>query len=56
MARALLDYVDIGCELLSIRGWDPLNDAIDYARYVLPLVRRELARRAGARVPVPAGG
>ena len=41
----LLDYVDIGCELLSIRGYDPLNDAIDYARYVLPLVRQELAHR-----------
>ena len=53
VARALLDYVDIGCELLSIRGWDPLNDAIDYARYVLPLVRQELARRPSA-VPVPA--
>jgi alkanesulfonate monooxygenase len=51
VAQALLDYVDIGCELLSIRGWDPLNDAIDYARYVLPLVRQELAHRvpAGAR-------
>ena len=46
VAQALLDYVDIGCELLSIRGWDPLNDAIDYARYVLPLVRQELAHRA----------
>ncbi|MEV7084801.1 LLM class flavin-dependent oxidoreductase [Streptomyces sp. NPDC093085] len=45
VAAALLDYVDIGCELLSIRGWDPLNDAIDYARYVLPLVRQELAAR-----------
>jgi alkanesulfonate monooxygenase len=45
VAQALLDYVDIGCELLSIRGWDPLNDAIDYARYVLPLVRQELAHR-----------
>jgi alkanesulfonate monooxygenase len=45
VAAALLDYVDIGCELLSIRGWDPLNDAIDYARYVLPLVRQELAHR-----------
>jgi alkanesulfonate monooxygenase len=45
VAQALLDYVDIGCELLSIRGWDPLNDAIDYARYVLPLVRQELANR-----------
>ena len=48
VALALLDYVDIGCELLSIRGWDPLNDAIDYARYVLPLVRQELAHRATA--------
>jgi alkanesulfonate monooxygenase len=45
VAQALLDYVDIGCELLSIRGWDPLNDAIDYARYVVPLVRQELAHR-----------
>jgi alkanesulfonate monooxygenase len=53
VAAALLDYVDIGCELLSIRGWDPLNDAIDYARYVLPLVRQELAHRGNA-VPVPA--
>ncbi|MBM9509595.1 LLM class flavin-dependent oxidoreductase [Actinacidiphila acididurans] len=48
VAKALLDYVDIGCELLSIRGWDPLNDAVDYARYVLPLVRQELAHRAAA--------
>jgi alkanesulfonate monooxygenase len=48
VAAALLDYVDIGCELLSIRGYDPLNDAIDYARYVLPLVRQELAHRAQA--------
>ncbi|MCX5555498.1 LLM class flavin-dependent oxidoreductase [Streptomyces sp. NBC_00038] len=46
VAQALLDYVDIGCDLLSIRGYDPLNDAIDYARYVLPLVRQELAHRA----------
>lgn len=45
VAAALLDYVDIGCELLSIRGHDPLNDAIDYARFVLPLVRQELAHR-----------
>jgi len=56
VAQALLDYTDIGCELLSIRGWDPLNDAIDYARYVLPLVRQELARRPETRVPAGAGG
>jgi alkanesulfonate monooxygenase len=46
VAAALLDYVDIGCELLSVRGYDPLNDAVDLGRYVLPLVRQELARRA----------
>ena len=56
VAQALLDYTDIGCDLLSIRGWDPLNDAIDYARYVLPLVRQELARRPEVRVPAGAGG
>ncbi|HKS47347.1 MAG TPA: LLM class flavin-dependent oxidoreductase [Amycolatopsis sp.] len=45
VAQALLDYVDIGCELLSIRGYDPLDDALDLGRYVLPLVREELAKR-----------
>ncbi|QWB21268.1 MULTISPECIES: LLM class flavin-dependent oxidoreductase [Streptomyces] len=48
VAKALLDYVDIGCELLSMRGYDPLNDAIDYARHVLPLVRQELKHRASS--------
>lgn len=45
VAAALLDYVDIGCELLSIRGYDPFNDAIGYAKDVLPLVRQELKHR-----------
>ena len=48
VAQALLDYVDIGCELLSIRGYDPLADVNDYSRYVLPLVRQELAHRSAA--------
>jgi alkanesulfonate monooxygenase len=45
VAAAILDYVDLGAELISIRGYDNLNDAIDYGRYVLPLVRQELAHR-----------
>jgi alkanesulfonate monooxygenase len=45
VAKALLDYVDIGVTTLLIRGYDPLDDAIDYGRYLLPLVREELARR-----------
>jgi alkanesulfonate monooxygenase len=45
VAKALLDYVDIGVTTLLIRGYDPLDDAIDYGRHLLPLVRSELARR-----------
>jgi alkanesulfonate monooxygenase len=50
VAQALLDYVDIGVTTLLIRGFDPLDDAIDYGRHLIPLVRAELARRR----PVPA--
>lgn len=46
VAAAILDYVDLGAELVSIRGYDNLNDTIDYGRKVIPLVRQELAHRA----------
>ncbi|WP_244931966.1 LLM class flavin-dependent oxidoreductase [Nocardioides sp. W7] len=45
VAAAILDYVDLGADLVSIRGYDTLNDAVDYGRHVLPLVRQELAHR-----------
>ena len=45
IADSILDYVDLGCELISIRGYDNLNDAIDYGRYVLPTVREGLKER-----------
>jgi alkanesulfonate monooxygenase len=45
VAQALLDYVDIGVTTLLIRGYDPLDDAVDYGRELLPLVRAEVARR-----------
>lgn len=45
VAAAILDYIDLGADLVSIRGYDNLNDAIDYGRYVIPLVRQELAHR-----------
>ncbi|RWQ95131.1 flavin-dependent oxidoreductase [Paecilomyces variotii] len=37
LADSILDYVDLEAELISIRGYDNLNDAIDYGRYILPL-------------------
>ncbi|WP_067499658.1 LLM class flavin-dependent oxidoreductase [Actinoplanes sp. TFC3] len=54
VAAAILDYVDLGAELISIRGYDNLNDLIDYGRYILPLVRQELAHReaTGQRGPL----
>lgn len=53
VAAALVDYAEIGCDLLSIRGWDVYNDAVDYARYVVPLARQELAHReATGNAPV----
>ena len=30
---------------ILIRGYDPYNDAIDYGRSLLPLVREEVAKR-----------
>ena len=51
VAQALLDYVDIGVSTLLIRGYDPLEDALDYGRELLPLVREEVARRDRAAAP-----
>ncbi|WP_405015986.1 LLM class flavin-dependent oxidoreductase [Kitasatospora sp. NBC_00070] len=48
VAQALLDYVDLGVTTLLIRGYDPLDDAVDYGRELLPLVRQEVARRDAA--------
>jgi alkanesulfonate monooxygenase len=45
VAAAILDYVDRGASLVSIRGYDTLNDVIDYGKHILPLVRQELAHR-----------
>ena len=43
VAQALLDYVDIGVTTLLIRGYEPLEDVVDWGHHLLPLVRQELA-------------
>ena len=48
VAAALLDYYDLGIHLLSARGYDIYDDAIDFGRYVIPLVRDEVAKRDAA--------
>ncbi len=52
VAEALQDYVDIGVSTFLIRGFDPLDDAVQYGAELLPAFKaRERARRtASARV------
>jgi alkanesulfonate monooxygenase len=46
VAEALADYVDIGATTLLIRGYNPLADAEDYGRELIPRVRSIVAERA----------
>lgn len=57
VAAAILDYIDIGVTSFLLRGYEPLKDAIDYGRHVIPLVRAELEhrRRTGRDVPTAIG-
>ncbi|GAA2603475.1 LLM class flavin-dependent oxidoreductase [Paractinoplanes durhamensis] len=50
VAQALLDYYDLGVTTFLIRGYDPLDDAIDYGRELIPAVRAEIARRDAAQL------
>jgi alkanesulfonate monooxygenase SsuD/methylene tetrahydromethanopterin reductase-like flavin-dependent oxidoreductase (luciferase family) len=54
VARALLDYVDLGVDIVSMRGYDLLGDAIDVGRCVLPIVREKVAERDAAAAPAEA--
>lgn len=54
VAQAILDYVDLGASIVSIRGYDNLPDVVDYGRYLLPLLRSELASREAASGQTPA--
>jgi alkanesulfonate monooxygenase len=45
VAEALLAYYDLGVRVISARGYDLLDDAIDFGRYVIPLVKEGVAER-----------
>jgi alkanesulfonate monooxygenase len=44
VAEAMLDYVRLGVDILSARGYDTLQDTIDFGKHVIPLVREEVAK------------
>ncbi len=48
VSDALLKYYDLGIENFLIRGFDPLNDAIEYGRELIPLTRKKIAARQQA--------
>ncbi|MEI9939082.1 MAG: LLM class flavin-dependent oxidoreductase [Pseudomonadota bacterium] len=49
VADALLDYYDLGIDHFLIRGFEPLEDAIQYGRDLLPLVHDLVAKRDATR-------
>jgi alkanesulfonate monooxygenase len=54
VAEALLAYYDRGVRIISARGYDLLDDAVDFGRYVIPLVREGVAARDRAAAAVAA--
>lgn len=50
VAESLLDYYDLGITTFLIRGFDPLEDAIEYGRDLIPIVREAVAARDTARI------
>jgi alkanesulfonate monooxygenase len=46
VCEAMLDYWDLGVTTFLIRGFDPLEDALEYGRDLIPLVREASASRA----------
>ena len=49
VAESMLDYYDLGCTAFIIRGFDPLADAIEYGKELIPLVREGAAQRQPGR-------
>lgn len=48
VTEALLDYYDLGISTFLIRGFTPLEDAVQYGQQLLPLVRQAIAERDAA--------
>lgn len=54
VAEALLDYHDLGVTTFLLRGFDPLDDAVEYGRSLVPLTKALLAERHGVAAPAQA--
>jgi alkanesulfonate monooxygenase len=56
VAQAILDYIDLGVDIISMRGYELLTDAIDIGQQVIPIVRAEVAKRDRAALDQAGAG
>jgi alkanesulfonate monooxygenase len=52
VAEALLAYRRVGVDTVLIRGFDPLEDVVDWGHELVPLLRAQGALPVGPGVPV----
>jgi alkanesulfonate monooxygenase len=50
VAEAMLRYYDLGIAALLLKGFDPLADAVDFGKQLVPLLREGAAKRDAAGV------
>jgi alkanesulfonate monooxygenase len=49
VADAIMDYYDLGVRHILIRGFQPLEDVVEYGKELIPLVHAAVARRDAGR-------
>ena len=54
VADAIAKYYDLGVSGVLLRGFDPVNDAADYGRELIPMIREKVAARDAAKTPATA--
>ena len=50
VAEAMLRYYDLGITALVLKGFDPLADAVDFGKQLVPILREGAAERDAAGV------
>ena len=49
VAEALVDYWDLGVTTFLVRGFNPLDDNLEYGRTLLPLTKQLIAERMAGK-------
>ncbi len=49
VAEAMLRYYDLGCTTLLLKGFDPVPDAVEFGKELLPMVREGVEDRSSSR-------